>query len=247
MTSVIRGKPPCMSHLFPHPCFRMSLMAAYQIHRPSHRQLPLLCFAREGSAPPPLLHTARTYPLPSWVLPLVVLLSGFKAALTPADFASQGPGSFALINACECPGPLLSTCGVSGATTPPALLSARPSSVVGSSLQGMFDCILLSLQEASWPSHSRRSDVISGTSPSSGYFNFGVQLSRRSCLTQVTRELPEMCRDLSFPLSFPHRTMEHHLCLTGLPQPSTFRYCEPAGLSEPFAVAWLLHGRPPLA
>ena len=66
----------------------------------------------------------------------------------------------------------------------------------------MFDCILLSLQEASWPSHSRRSDVISGTSPSSGYFNFGVQLSRRSCLTQVTRELPEMCRDLVFSAFF---------------------------------------------
>ena len=69
----------------------------------------------------------------------------------------------------------------------------------------MFDCILLSLQEASWPSHSRRSEVISATSSWSGYFNFGVQLSRKSCLTQVTRELPGVCRDLNalFRLLFP--------------------------------------------
>ena len=112
-----------------------------------------------------------------------------------------------------------STCDVSGAATRPALLSACPSSVDCSSFQGMFDCILLSLQEASWPSHSRRSEVISATSSWSGYFNFGVQLSRKSCLTQVTRELPGVCRDLNalYPPSFPHRTMEHHLCITGLP------------------------------
>ena len=83
------------------------------------------------------------------------------------------------------------------ATLPPALLSACPSPVDCSGFQGMFDCILHSLQEASWPSHSRRSEVISAMSPGSGYFNFGVQLSRKSCLTQVTKELPHVCRDLS--------------------------------------------------
>ena len=91
------------------------------------------------------------------------------------------------------------------ATLPPALLSACPSPVDCSGFQGLFDCILRSLQEASWPSHSRRSDVISAMSPGSGYFNFGVQLSRKSCLTQVTRELPHVCRDLNalFRFLFP--------------------------------------------
>ena len=42
-------------------------------------------------------------------------------------------------------------------------------------------------------------------SPGSGYFNFGVQLSRKSCLTQVTKELPHVCRDLNalFRFLFP--------------------------------------------
>ena len=91
------------------------------------------------------------------------------------------------------------------ATLPPALLPACPSPVDCSGFQGLLDCILRSLQEASWPSHSRRSDVISAMSPGSGYFSFGVQLSRKSCLTQVTRELPLVCRDLNalFRFLFP--------------------------------------------
>ena len=91
------------------------------------------------------------------------------------------------------------------ATMPPAFIPACSSPVDCSGSQGMFDCVLHSLQEASWPSHARRSGVISAMSPGSGYFNFGVQLSRKSCLTQVTKELPHVCRDLNalFRFLFP--------------------------------------------
>ena len=77
VTSVIRVQYPSMGHRFPHLCFRMSLLAAYKIHRPRRRLLMLLCFAREGSAPPPLPQAACISPLPSWVLPIVVLLPRF--------------------------------------------------------------------------------------------------------------------------------------------------------------------------
>ena len=88
---------------------------------------------------------------------------------------------------------------------PLAFIPACSPPVVCSDSQGMFDCVLHSLQEASWPSHARRSGVISAMSPGSGYFNFGVQLSRKSCLTHVTAELPQVCRDLNalFRFLFP--------------------------------------------
>ena len=91
------------------------------------------------------------------------------------------------------------------ADMPLAFIQACSPPVVCSDSQGMFDCVLHSLQEASWPSHPRRSGVISALSPGSGYFNFGVQLSRKSCLTHVTAELPQICRDLNalFRFLFP--------------------------------------------
>ncbi|CAE7347235.1 unnamed protein product [Symbiodinium sp. CCMP2592] len=80
------------------------------------------------------------------------------------------------------------------------------SNFCGPALAGLFDCILCSLREAPWPQQVRRAHIISGASSASGYFNFGVQLSRRSSLTQVTIALPELCRDLNalFRFLFPN-------------------------------------------
>ena len=97
------------------------------------------------------------------------------------------------------------------ADMPSAFIQACSPPVVCSDSQGMFDCVLHSLQEASWPSHSRRSGVISAMSPGSGYFNFGVQLSRKSCLTHVTAVLPQVCRDLNALFRFLFPTAHWHI------------------------------------
>ena len=52
----------------------------------------LLCCAREGRAPPPLLHAICLFTPPLWVLPLVVLLPFFfKVTHASADFTAIEP------------------------------------------------------------------------------------------------------------------------------------------------------------
>ena len=74
---------PCSHHRFPHPRCSAGHLLAHSIHRPRRRSLMLLCCAREGRAPPPLLHAICLFTPPLWVLPLVVLLPPFLRLPTP--------------------------------------------------------------------------------------------------------------------------------------------------------------------
>ncbi|CAE7226768.1 unnamed protein product [Symbiodinium sp. CCMP2592] len=66
-------------------------------------------------------------------------------------------------------------------------------------------CLAL-LQSACWPPPSAQSrSVVSANSVSSGYWNFGCQVSDRTALTRVSRALPAVCKALNkfLRLQFP--------------------------------------------